>query len=140
LGAVELLDRVGSSLGLHVDQRGRAKILTMHVFVEGRCDQSATLREKFLQIRDCNSGGVNVADLEFALLKSALWHYQGSSLLYKLLLRGVLHSGLTSPSLRLLLLLSLGLNLLLLLRVVLNTFTLQFLLQKLAPLVCNSLL
>ena len=35
---------------------------------------------------------------------------------------------------------SLGLNLLLLLRVVLNTFTLQFLLQKLAPLVCNSLL
>ena len=35
---------------------------------------------------------------------------------------------------------SLGLNLLLLLRVVLNTLALQFLLQKLAPSVCNSLL
>ena len=52
LGAVELLDRVGGSLGLHIDQRSRAKVLTMHVLVEGRCDEGATLGEKFLKRQD----------------------------------------------------------------------------------------
>ena len=48
LGAVELLDCVGGSLGLHIDQRSRAEVLTMHVLVEGRSDQGTTLGEKFL--------------------------------------------------------------------------------------------